>query len=387
VAFFVGWGEEMDLFFDTEFRQLIAPLLPEERDGLAASLIAQGNLAPIIIWEETKLLLDGHNRYDICTEHNIPLLPPIELSFPDRNSAVTWIITNQLARRNLGLYQRSVLVLKLEALYKERARQRQQEHGGTAPGRARETLVPMLAQVLSGKTRDQVAALAHVSHGTIEKVKVIETKAAAEQKAQLIKGTATVNAIYNGIRQKERLEEQLQKIKNTPLPTGSYRVLVIDPPWAYTNRQMESTHRAAGAERYEQMTVDDLKDRKQFIVPAHEDAIMWLWTTNAFLHDALHLMEYWGFQQQTMLTWVKPHMGTGDWLRGKTEHCLLGVRGNYRITPGNATTVLEAASGSHSTKPDAFYALVERLCPGERIDMFARRKRDGWATWGAEVEG
>ena len=57
----------MDIFFDNEFRNLIPPLQPDEHTRLEDSLKTEGNRDPIVIWKETKLMLDGHNRYDICT--------------------------------------------------------------------------------------------------------------------------------------------------------------------------------------------------------------------------------------------------------------------------------------------------------------------------------
>jgi N6-adenosine-specific RNA methylase IME4 len=59
-------------------------------------------------------------------------------------------------------------------------------------------------------------------------------------------------------------------------------------------------------------------------------------------------------------------MGNGDWLRGKTEHCLLAVRGKPVVTLTNQTTLLHAPARGHSQKPMEFYSLVESLCPAPR---------------------
>jgi hypothetical protein len=106
----------LDLFFDQEFKALVPPLQTAELEELEASLLKEGNREPIVVWKETRILLDGHHRHDLCHRHSIPLKPPHELSFPDRDSAKLWIIRNQFARRNLSPYQRSVLVLKLEEI-------------------------------------------------------------------------------------------------------------------------------------------------------------------------------------------------------------------------------------------------------------------------------
>jgi N6-adenosine-specific RNA methylase IME4 len=41
--------------------------------------------------------------------------------------------------------------------------------------------------------------------------------------------------------------------------------------------------------------------------------------------------------------------------------------------------------GKHSAKPEAFLDLVEQMSPGPYLEMFARRNRLGWDTWGNEA--
>ena len=66
----------------------------------------------------------------------------------------------------------------------------------------------------------------------------------------------------------------------------------------------------------------------------------------------------------TMLAWTKCKMGMGDWLRGKTKHCLMCMKGKPAVTLTNQTTSLLANAGTHSQKPNELYALGEQLCPG-----------------------
>jgi N6-adenosine-specific RNA methylase IME4 len=101
--------------------------------------------------------------------------------------------------------------------------------------------------------------------------------------------------------------------------------------------------------------------------------------------DALDVLRGWGFGYRTTLTWVKDRVGVGDWLRGQTEHCLLGVRGRPVVTLAGQSTVLRARAREHSRKPEEFYALVESLCPGSKAELFARQPRPGWAAHGDEA--
>jgi N6-adenosine-specific RNA methylase IME4 len=122
---------------------------------------------------------------------------------------------------------------------------------------------------------------------------------------------------------------------------------------------------------------------------AADDAILWLWTTNPNMRAAFQVIDAWDFEERTILTWVKPHFGTGHWLRGQSEHCILAVRGRPTITLTNQATVLHASPPErrHSRKPDEFYQLVESLCPGSKLELFCRRPRPGWSCWGDEVVG
>lgn len=183
--------------------------------------------------------------------------------------------------------------------------------------------------------------------------------------------------------EKREVAKQIEA-EPAPLPSGPYRVIVSDPPWAYDKRAGDATHR--GDLPYPSMTTDAIC-ALDVATLAHPDAcILWLWTTNAFMRDAYRVLDAWGFEEKTILTWVKDRMGLGDWLRGQTEHCILAVRGRPTVLLTNQTTALHGPLREHSRKPDEFYALVEALCPGSKVEMFCRTPRPGWARWGAETE-
>ena len=157
-----------------------------------------------------------------------------------------------------------------------------------------------------------------------------------------------------------------------PLPTGPFQVIVVDPPWQYDSGN-SLPYSTMALDAIKAMPIGELAD---------DNATLWLWTTNAHLPVAFDVVESWGFEYRTLLTWVKDRMGTGEWLRGQTEHCLLGVRGKPTFLRGEDGTVLAAARREHSRKPDEFYQLVDRICPGHKLDMFAREQRRGWHAFG-----
>ena len=95
------------LKIDPLFRCLIRPLYKREYKKLESSILEQGCLFPILTWNG--YIVDGHNRYSICHEHNIPFA--IEnADFDRRESAIAWICVHQLARRDIPEEQRKYLI-------------------------------------------------------------------------------------------------------------------------------------------------------------------------------------------------------------------------------------------------------------------------------------
>ncbi len=239
----------------------------------------------------------------------------------------------------------------------------------------------------SGKTRDKVGALAGISGRTVEKITAIVE--AAEQDPERFEPlvadmdrTGRVNGVYRRLQIAKRSDAI--KREPPPLPSqGPYRVLVADPPWRYEKRDNDPSRR--GMLPYPTMALADICALDVGGL-AHDDAILWLWTTNHHMAEALEVMTAWGFEQKTILTWAKDRMGMGDWLRGQSEHCIVGTKGKPTVTLTNQTTLLQAPVRGHSQKPDEFYALVEGLCPAPRYaELFQRTAREGWDGHGDEV--
>lgn len=175
-----------------------------------------------------------------------------------------------------------------------------------------------------------------------------------------------------------------------------YRTIVADPPWPYDGAGMRglkndgTTDEGVGSvDRYGAMSITDLCALQP---PAEDNSHLYLWTTNSFMVEAHKIAEAWGFKVKTICTYGKvqpdgtPSRKSGYYFRGATEHCLFGVRGSLRlkVTEAQATLWLWPRL-PHSVKPDAFFDLVEICSPGPYLEMFARRQRLGWDTWGNEA--
>jgi hypothetical protein len=263
----------MDIFFDNEFRNLIPALQPDERERLETSLKGpEGNRVPITIWKEKQLLLDGHNRYDICTVNNIPLKPAEELSFPDREAAMIWIIDNQLGRRNIVEYTRILLgemrvekvAIRNAAIQKATIPLKGQK--GFQSTNDTTTLVGTLDNSkkssinVQKETATAVAKVSKTSRAKVYKARKIKERATKEQKDKLARGDATINQVYKAITQ----EEAKERVQKTEWPTGKYRVIYADPPWKYGNSMPE--YASEQDNHYPTHTVKELCDKSLFPV-------------------------------------------------------------------------------------------------------------------------
>lgn len=182
-----------------------------------------------------------------------------------------------------------------------------------------------------------------------------------------------------------------------------FATIVADPPWPYKtpgqfgctlehrpNRDTTLNKLGSGSEaRYGTMGIPELC---ALAVPAADNAHLYLWFTNTFAVEAHEIAKAWGFRPMTILTYVKmkpdgtPSMKMGYYFRGATEHVLFAVRGSLRL---RAQRALPSAylwpRLPHSVKPEAFYALVEEASPPSYLEMFARKTRLGWSSWGDQV--
>ena len=193
------------LIIDQEFKHLIPPLTTEEKTGLETMIVADGCREPLITWGGT--LVDGHNRFEICTRLNIPF-EAVDKFFDDRDAVVEWIIGNQLGRRNLTIYDRTRLVLRKEDVIQARAKRNQVVRKGDQSGSSVQKTAELIQPIT---TREELAKLACVSHDTVMKVKVIEAKATEEQKADLSAGKKKVGTVYSEIIKPERKKEVVQE--------------------------------------------------------------------------------------------------------------------------------------------------------------------------------
>ena len=165
-----------------------------------------------MVWGD--ILIDGHNRYEICQKHGITY-KTVNKDFESDEEAERWIILNQFGRRNLTKFQRSELALKLKPMLAVQAKERQKIYCGNQYDK-KSGLRQNSVQVQKGKTSDDIAKIAGVSRDTISKVSVIQEKGSPEQIERARTGGKgnTVNAIYHEITTKSKETKVCNKCGN-----------------------------------------------------------------------------------------------------------------------------------------------------------------------------
>ena len=181
------------------------------------------------------------------------------------------------------------------------------------------------------------------------------------------------------------------------IPHGGFRTIVADPPWKY-GKWGKGSSKARYADKafnveadmpYITMTVDEIASLHVTGVAA-QDCDLYLWTTQKYLPEAFKVMEAWGFKYCQTLTWCKTPMGTGQGglFCPTTEFLLLGRKGRMpqgKLRVDTTWWNWPRAWKTHSRKPEAAQNIIETVSDAPRLEMFARRPRDGWTVWGNEV--
>ncbi len=165
-----------------------------------------------------------------------------------------------------------------------------------------------------------------------------------------------------------------------------YQIIYADPPWSYRNKKTGGSMKSGALAKYPTMTVKEICELPVMDI-ADKNSVLFLWATVPLLPEALEVMKAWGYKYKTMLTWRKiMSLGMGFWFRGQTEHLLLGVRGKVKAFRIQKPNFVQSKVGPHSQKPIEFRSLIDMTGLSPKIELFARKKTEGWDVWGNEVE-
>ena len=400
---------------DKEFQTLIPPLTEDEYRLLEESILAEGCRDALITWHG--ILIDGHNRYKVCTEYNIPFTTT-ETDFESRDAVIEWIIKNQFGRRNLPLYERARLALRLKPVIAERAKENQG---------ARNDICQKSDKSID--TKKELAAAAGVSHDTIAKVEKIEATASEETKEALRRGELSINQAYTEIKRQEKAEQRAEKmaaIKEAAifdgkiihgdclkelekLEDGSVDCVITDPPYGI---DYVSNFRTIESEVVKAVANDSVEDAVILWNNAcailsrkmKPDSHLYCFTSWKVYPYFVNIISKY-FKVKNCLIWEKNNWSMGD-LDGnyaeQYEMVIFATKGNRKLNGGRDTNILHFDRVANSSllhsceKPvDLLSFLIEKSTDsGELvIDPFmgsgstmVAAKRTGRDYWGCELD-
>jgi hypothetical protein len=213
-----------DLVVDKEFEELLPVLTPEEFNRLEQSILKNGMLDPIKVWEEPDtgkyIIIDGHNRCKILKKNNISLnywenykiMYADEL--PTRDDVKRWMLEQQLGRRNLSEAEKYEIVQKFKSVFEQKAK-KNQSLGGKGS-----------ANLPKVDTRKEMAKATGVSEGTYRKMYIVMKSDNEDLKQKLREKKVSVDAAYKNVKsthqksitvkqQIDRLDKRINDIDKT----------------------------------------------------------------------------------------------------------------------------------------------------------------------------
>ncbi|TFW22458.1 hypothetical protein E4L96_07995 [Massilia arenosa] len=186
----------MNITIHEELRSFVDPLTPTEYAALERSLLAEGCRDALVLWND--ILIDGHNRYDICTKHGIEFKTVQNTRFTSIEEVMLWMIDNHLARRSVSDYQRGVLALRKKELITSRAAPpppaappADTTDGSTPPWEGENEIPKPVIK------KEELAREARVSSATISQIERIRKDASPELVQAVRQGAISINAAAN----------------------------------------------------------------------------------------------------------------------------------------------------------------------------------------------
>ena len=223
-----------------ELKNLLPPLTEAEFTGLEESIVKDGCLSPLVVWND--ILVDGHHRYAICGKHQIPFAVK-SVVLENLNEAKIWIWQHQGNRRNLTDFQRIEIALKLKDAIAAKAKERQRAAGGDRKSDNAKSLPQNSSEAnMSKETRQELAEIADVSHDTLNRVEYILEHADEETKEKLRRGEkgTSINKEYNRIK-KQSVPKAEKSVTTTDITETPISETVPEPSPAKETKYFPKT--------------------------------------------------------------------------------------------------------------------------------------------------
>lgn len=201
---------------------------------------------------------------------------------------------------------------------------------------------------------------------------------------------------------KSRIKQNTLSALYPELPNKKFDVIYADPPWDY-NGKLQFDKSSTDVERIDlsrkifissaAFKYPTLKTNELMKLPvqdiAKDDCLLFMWTSNPHLAQAIELGEAWGFEYKTVaFVWDKMNHNPGQYTLSNCELCLVFKRGRIPKPRGarNIKQLVRSPRKEHSEKPIEVIQAIEKMFPSHsRIELFARREVESWSVWGLDV--
>lgn len=230
---------------------------------------------------------------------------------------------------------------------------------------------------------------------------------------------------------------------------SKYSVICADPPYGFSDSLSMSDVKRGAKANYPTMSIKDIKELPVKDISEPDGCILALWVPGSLLQEGLDIMKAWGFTHKQTYVWVKTKkdptkdirntvfdfikysskkisevtqksfkdyisntakitnlldlekgsdfiknilsFGMGHLFRQSHEICLIGINNNKiykKLMNRSQRSVSFSTNLKHSAKPEHLQNSLEIMFPdSKKIELFARRKREGWHCIGNEVCG
>jgi len=190
----------------------------------------------------------------------------------------------------------------------------------------------------------------------------------------------------SGVVRLSKFEKAQQNKTQPPNLEGKYRVIYADPPWKYHDRLAEDY--GVAEFHYPTMTIEELCELpiKEL---AEENSVLFLWVTAPMLAECWTIIKAWGFEYKTHFVWDKIKHNWGHYNSVRHELLFICTRGSCLPDCPELFDSVQSIErkGEHSEKPEEFRHIIDVLYThGDRIELFARKKVDGWEYYSNECD-
>ncbi|MBU2491288.1 MAG: ParB/RepB/Spo0J family partition protein [Bacteroidetes bacterium] len=333
-------SNSIELQINDEFKNLIPPLSYNEYAQLEESIKNDNCLMPIIVWGNKNIIVDGHNRYAICKKNNLSF-NIIRNEFSSDIEVKSWIIKNQIGRRNLNNFQKSFLVLKYQELFLSKGLKK--KLSCLKQYQSSENQISDERAGIEINTNREIGLIVGLSHETISRVRTLLKKADSDTISKLHASKCSINSAYTELIEKERLEkERLEKeIANSK----------------NKNKMVNQSNIQYDIIYYKSKICPSRENSLLIKTKLKQDGALFFWSDSCLLSENITKIKKLGF------TIVRNYFWFNDKFQNKMNILILAKKGNPNI-PDDKNSILYCKDDLPSHMfPEYYYNLIENIFP------------------------